>query len=936
MTYTNLNTPPVMKKITFSIICLTLIIVGNISAQDRLNVLDQIESSGNFAPMFPFQPTRNAPDNITNVRTWTGVDVKPAGIDGFVLADGDRFVDSTGTELRFIGTQCGMTGCFPTHEQADKLAKEFTRYGINIVRMHYVSHRTPNNGYPVLDSFIEPVQLEKFDYFISKLKENGIYVYFQLNIARKFGVLNGVINAGKLPKYKNGVDNVNLRMIELQKMFHKEILDHVNPYTGIAYKDEPCISMMEIANENSIIHSWFSPTHKFPGLVEPYKSEIISKWNTYLLNKYGSTDNLKKAWTSRKPEDIVELLSNANDDPDNISWKINKAGGVEAATQFRSSTRRDHNVNPKYMRLKVLSTTENRVEPRLYQTGIPVVKDSSYCLKFKIRSDSPMNVAVRLHMNRTPFTNVGLIGSAKSDFEWKEYKFNFTSKITDDNVRLALNGFVPGIVDIADISLSKGVDYNWPENRSLEEANIDWPYSFNWNELNQRALDFIDFLSELEFSYFTDMYANIKNNLGVRTNVTGTQVGYGMNRAQAVMDYCDNHCYWCHPAFPGGNWDNNHFTVRNESIINSWGHPASTFTKVARSRILGKPYTVSEFDIPNLNFYCAEADVMMAALGAFQDWSGLIQFSWILDTDYDRTHIWPQFDMCSSPQKLVHFPACYAMFVRKDVRKADENIIYARPSLNEDDVKTVVAKRSSSAPADCENNCMAALPLAVKTGVNVSENPELFSGEGKKVITKYSDIPAGIIDQFNNKHIISSTGELTWNWQEKGAGYFMVDTRNTKVFSGFIKGRSFTYRGMSLIPGKTRLDWMTLSLTLASASGSAKHGNLLRPGNYLLAATGLVHNTDMKIVEVGKNPSKLSISEPEGGRLGTGPILCEGINAKLVFAGLKDRVKCYALDSDGNRIAEVPVISTPAGEAVLEIDPIYKTVWYEVLVKEIQ
>ena len=774
----------------FLVACVALTTTIDLVAQQRPDVLEQIESSGDFAPMFPFQPTHNSPNNITNVRTWTGGDDRPAGADGFVRAYGDSFVDANGVQMRFIGTQCGMTGCFPSHEQADKLAKEFARYGINIVRMHYVSHRNPKNGYPVLDSFIEPVQLEKFDYFISKLKENGIYVYFQLNIARKFGTINGIVNAGRLPKYKNGVDNVNPRMIELQKMFHRDILEHVNPYTGVAYKDETCISMMEIANENSIIHSWFSPKHNFTALVEPYKSEIVQKWNAYLVKKYGNTENLKRAWVVKIPEDGKQQLTDVNNDA------------------------------------------------------------------------------------------------------------------------------------------------HWPAGKSLEAANIDWPYNYNWTELEQRAVDFIDFLSELEYSYFTDMYDNIKSNLGVRSNVTGTQLGYGLNRAQAGMDYCDNHCYWCHPAFPGGKWDNNHFTVRNDAIVNSWRLPASVFAKVARQRILGKPYTVSEFDIPNLNFYCAEADVMMAALGAFQDWSGLIQFSWILDTDYDRTHVWPQFDMCSAPQKLVHFPACYAMFVRRDVSKADDDMVFARPSVSIEDVKMIAEKRSSNVIADYDNKLMCALPLVMKAGTDVTEFPGLFQKENRKIITQPSDVPRQFVEQYKNQHLISSTGELTWDWQQKEAGYFTVDTRNTKVFTGFIKGRSFTYRGMSLIPGKTRLDWMTLSLTLAQPSGKARPGNILRPGKYLLAATGLVQNTDMKIVKVKNDPPTLSISEPEGGRLGTGPVLCEGINARLVFAGLKDKVKCYSLDPDGNRIEEVSVTSTSAGEAVLEIDPKYRTVWYEMIVEE--
>ncbi len=751
---------------------------AGINAQDAgtgcPDVLRLIEESGDFAPLFPFQPTHNAPDNITNVRTWAGAHKEEAGATGFVTPAGDDFVDGAGNKIRFIGTQCGMTGCFPTHEQADRLAKEFARYGINIVRMHYVSHRNPKDGYPVKDSFIEPVQLERFDYFIAKLKENGIYVYFQLNIARKFGRINGFENAHKLPKYKNGVDNVNERMIGLQQRFHREILEHVNPYTGLAYKDEPCISMMEIANENSIVHSWFSPKHKFPSLVEPYKSEFIGRWNGWLKRKYGGTRNLKKAWGENVPV---------------------KAG-------------------------------------------------------------------------------------------------------------------------------------------ELEKGLVDWPYMEDWDVSSQRAQDFIEFLAELENAYFPRMYGNFKDNLGIIQPVTGTQLGYGFHQAQAGMDYCDMHCYWCHPAFPGGGrWDNSHFNVRNEAIVNSWGHPASTFAEVARTRLLGKPFTVSEFDIPNLNFYSAEADVMMAALGAFQDWSALIQFSWILDTDYDRDFVWSQFDMCSAPQKLVHFPACHAMFVRGDVKKGKDDVVFARPSEIKSDIAKVAERKASDGQGFYKSLLMRSLPLAVVSGVEVKEAPGLFDTEGRTVIRTEEDVPEHIKEAFHNKHMCSSTGELKWDWQEKGAGYFIVDTRHTKVFSGFVRGRSFIYRGMRLTPGKTRLDWLTLSMTLTEAFEKSKPGNLLRPGRYLLAATGLVQNTDMKIVQVSDKPMKLSISEKDGGRLGTGPILCEGIEAELALSGLKDRVRCYALDPDGNRMQEVAVDSNEAGEALLVIGPRYRTIWYELVVE---
>lgn len=715
------------------------------------------------AGMFPFLPSHSAPNNITNVRTWQGVGNAPAGSEGFIIAQEEHFVDGNNRERRFFGTNLGMTGNFPSHKAADKLVDELSRYGINLVRMHYVSHTSPVSGYPVQDSFIEPIQLERFDYLAAKLKEKGIYIYFQLNIARKFGRVNGVVNAHLLPYYKNGIDNVDPRILELQKRFLNEILNHINPYTGLAYKDEPAISMMEIANENSIVHSWFSAKHRFPDLVEPYKSEMLELWNKFLMDKYGSTEAISKAWGMR-----------------------------------------------------------------------------------------------------------------------------------------------------------------------VKKKNIDWPYKEEWYDSTQRAEDFTEFLYECEHKYFTEFYSYLKDVIGVKHNLTGTQLGYGLNHAQASMDYCDIHNYWCHPAFPTGVWDNKHWNLRNGAVVNSYGHPANTFTKMARSRILGRPFTVSEYDHPNLNFYCSEGNIMMAAMGAFQNWSAIMQFAWILDTDYDREHIWPMFDMCSAPQKLVHLPACYAMFVRGDIRKASDKMVFVYNSELHKDIKKIADKRAADAPSKFSNDLLNSLPLVMLSGTKVSENPELFNSDGRIIIQDVKDVPESIKKAYKDRQMKSNTGEFIWNWQKEGAGYFMLDTRNTKVFSGFVRNREFVYKGMTLKPGKTLLDWLTLSLTLTKANSQAPKGGILRSGTYLLAASGKVQNTNQKIVELPND--KISCCEPDGGRLGTAPVLCEGIDAEIFLNNLSGRVKCYALDPEGNRKTELE-ISENGSDAILKISPDYQTLWYELIVE---
>ena len=90
----------------------------------------------------------------------------------------------------------------------------------------------------------------------------------------------------------------------------------------------------------------------------------------------------------------------------------------------------------------------------------------------------------------------------------------------------------------------------------------------------------------------------------------------------------------------------------------------------------------------------------------------------------------------------------------------------------------------------------------------------------------------------------------------------------------------------------------------------------------------------MKIVQISKDPNNISISEPYGGKLGTAPILCEGIDAEIVFDGLGDKLMCHALDPDGNRMIEVPVKKNDNGDAVLRIAPEYKTVWYEISITQ--
>ena len=172
--------------------------------------------------------------------------------------------------------------------------------------------------------------------------------------------------------------------------------------------------------------------------------------------------------------------------------------------------------------------------------------------------------------------------------------------------------------------------------------------------------------------------------------------------------------------------------------------------------------------------------------------------------------------------------------------------------------------------------------------------------------------------------LTSDTGELTWNCEIPDAGVWTVNTPNTKLFTGFPKGRTFDLDGVKIAVGETKLGWATISLTSHDATGFGAEG---RPARILLAATGLSHNGGAKFTDHGNG----AISCRDGD-WGHGATVNEGIPATITLPAPAARTVCRALDERGEPKAEVPVTADAAGHAVIAIDSAYRTVWYEIIV----
>ena len=182
---------------------------------------------------------------------------KPAGKHGFVKTDGEILRFEDGTPAKFWGVNFNGGACFPSKEYARTVAQRLSQAGCNIVRFHQLDAEwdTPNlfaftKGKRVSTTRkLDERSLDRLDYLVYCLKEAGIYCYLDNMTYRKFKEEDGV------PFHKDLLDSAkpwsitNPRLIELQKEFCMQLWNHFNPYTGLAYKDDPVFALTEITNE---------------------------------------------------------------------------------------------------------------------------------------------------------------------------------------------------------------------------------------------------------------------------------------------------------------------------------------------------------------------------------------------------------------------------------------------------------------------------------------------------------------------------------------------------------------------------------------------------------------------------------------------------------------------------------------------------------------
>ena len=756
-------------------------------------VLPGAAPAGRAGEMFPFVMPGLEPNRGVADVSW--LNDAPAGKDGFVRARDGHFVDGRGKRIRFLATNFTFGSAFPDHDTADKLAARLASLGINCIRFHHMDNQTAprgiwKGGTPKKNEF-DPGQLDRLDYFIAALKKHGVYADINLHVSRNYWEgaefpdgLTDRQRRERMPHYGKAVDKINDAMIRMQRDYARALLTHVNPYTRSAYAVEPCVAIVEINNENSLLQL------KLSALPDYYRNDVLGKWNAWLRMRYGSAEKLLAAWGGRE-EPGANLMPGKYLTQGGEYFQVATGGEGELCVT-----------------IKKLPATSWHAQ--LHWTGLTLEEGRIYTVEFAACSDAPRTLPLSVRLQKPDWHNCGLNEDAELTPEWKNFSFTFrASRVEPGAARFDFvigNGPVGGF-RLKNLTLRSGGSLGLKAGESLEDGTVAAPRGLM---PTPRGLDWARFLAETERAYTDGMRGFLKKELGVRANIIDPQASYGEipgTYRESFNDYVDMHAYWQHPRFPHKPWDSMDWLIPNTPM--SAAKDGGNFARLAAYRVAGKPFTVSEYDHPAPSHYAAEMFPMIASFAAAQDWDGFFQFDWG-GTEWSDGRIGGYFALQQHPGKLAFLPAAALMFRRADIAPARGAMRLGIPAgevdklASDNTAMTAVWKKAGVEPGEL---------LARRASVS-------FPRDGKPGVERSG----------------GAGSQLAW---DTDAALYTVDAPAAKAVVGRCAGRTTKLGGAEFDVKPNERGFAVLALNAADGRPIAQSRRLL------LVAAGNVENTGM-------------------------------------------------------------------------------------------
>jgi hypothetical protein len=218
---------------------------------------------------------------------------KEAGQSGFVqrTRDGDGFALGNGMPVRFwaIGSEVYT-------QSPDAIAQHvrfLARIGVNLVRLH-TQIASKQEGSRITD--VDTKEIDSIWRFVAAAKKEGIYTTIS-----PYWAAEKAVNGWGIEGY-SGITNLwgllffNEALQAGYKEWVRALYARTNPHTGIPLSQDPAVAIIQVQNEDSLLF-WTTQA------INPVQQVRLGrKFGEWLVRKYGSLDEAKKAWSGVSKE----------------------------------------------------------------------------------------------------------------------------------------------------------------------------------------------------------------------------------------------------------------------------------------------------------------------------------------------------------------------------------------------------------------------------------------------------------------------------------------------------------------------------------------------------------------------------------------------------------------------------------------------------------
>ncbi len=808
-----------------------------------------------------------------------------------------------GDRVRFLGVNFAGDSPFMPTNNAEGVAARLAKFGVNNVRFHHMDASWAYGGgilayTSTRSTNINTAQLDRLHYLISRLKAHGVYANINLLVGREYRSQDGLGQEVTTLAWKDQhiLGYFFEPALALQKDYATKLLSQTNRYTGLSLAHDPAVAFVEIINENGIVQKWVEGNlDKFPAR---YATNLQARWNAWLAKRYPNTAAMLAAWRVVDQSLGPNLLKNGAFSNALNYWNPEQHQGAQATfTRTYDFT----NSQPS-ARITVLTPSSAGWHIQFNQPGVALVSNRTYTISFQAKASVATNADASVMRAHTDWINLGASQRFDLSTTWRVFTNTFQASETEFNARVNFGNMGDKVATFwfADVRLQEGGQIGvLPSGSSLEARTVpNLSYTApGYAGTREARRDWVHFLRDLEVAYYDAIVAHLRTNLGYTGLIFGTIMANSPASVQSRLDVIDGHAYWQHPVFPGTPWDSVNWYVPNVSMVSTIGND-NTLAGLARQRIRGKPFTVTEYQHPSPNYYGAEAPLLLAAYGALQDWDGL----WLFDYGHGNPAVTMEyvrgfFEIAQHPNKMANLLLAANLFRRGDVRPANHEVVMALTPERELDL--LVNSHAWNIFSTSQLGLPGKLAFTNRVATDFGANPV--------GLTTPPAAPAGEV-------ITSDTGQLRWDTSTTGRGLVTINTPRTRLLAGYADNRSVDLGGITVRPGSTRLDWCSIGLTLRRGEVFSNDCSVL------IVATGWWENTG----QVWKDATKNSVGNQWGGA----PVLAEVVPFTLTLPVGTNAVRIWALDERGNRKSSLPVAGDNTS-TVIQIGTNAATIWYE-------